>query len=248
MPLWESRRAGRGRRVRAGGNVSRGTAPAREPPAQERPVWRPPKLPPATVGRLSSVAGQNVPKAPGARSTWRAMPHLCPSVGRHGWAACCRPRRRQETGDVRPVPEALGHPGPLTTVRPAPVVEECPRPRWKKCNIPLMPCASALGGGGVSCVLSIDWFSIILYGHVQGPSKDGRACSRKHTTRRGCPDASGRGATMHRDDAPCLGRTVSGTHRRQGIRAVEPTKKGMRPRRNDLLAPRAGAGPGAQSR
>jgi hypothetical protein len=211
-----------------------------------------------------------------------------------GWAACRRPRRRQEMGDVRPVQEAPGHPGPLMTVRPAPVVEECPRPRWKKCNIPLMPCAPALGGGGVSCVLSIDWFSIILYGHVQGPSKNGRACSRKHTIRRGCPDASGRGApvrrraprhrrgsycrsdlgrrrrgigtpstcttnprrqrerrkderlqvprvssnrraTMHRDDAPCLGRTVSGTHRRQGIRAVEPTKKGLRPRRNDLL-------------
>ncbi len=232
------------------------------------------------------------------------MPHLCPSVGRHGWAACRRPRRRQGTGDIRPVPEALGHPGSLTTVRPAPVVEECQRPRWKKCNIPLMPCAPSLGGGGVSCVLSIDWFSIILYSHVQGPSRGGRACSRKHTIRRGCPDASGRGApvrrrdarhrrgsyfrsdlgqrqkgigtpstcttnprrqrerrkdgrlqvprvssnrraTMHRDDAPCLGRTVSGTHRRQGIRAVEPTKKGLRPRRNDLLRRERGGSGGS---
>jgi hypothetical protein len=47
--------------------------------------------------------------------------------------------------------------------------------------------------------------------------------------------SSNRRATMHWDDTPCLGRTVSGTHRRQGIRAVEPTKKGLRPRRNDLL-------------
>ena len=103
-----------------------------------------------------------------------------------GWAACRWPRRHHETGDVRPVPEALGHPGPLTTVRPAPVVEECPRPRWKKCNIPLMPCAPALGGGGVSCVLSIGWLPINPHGHVQGPSRGGRACSRKDASRRGC--------------------------------------------------------------
>lgn len=199
-------------------------------------------------------------------------------------------------GDGRrpPSPRSPRPSRPADDRAPRPRRGRMPRPRWKKCNIPLMPCASAPGGGGVSCVLSIDWFSIILYGHVQGPSKDGRACSRKHTIRRGCPDASGRGApvrrraprhrrgsyfrsdlgrrrrgtgtpstcttnprrqrerrkdgrlqvprvssnrraTMHRDDAPCLGRTVSGTHRRQGIRAVEPTKKGLRPRRNDLL-------------
>lgn len=157
-----------------------------------------------------------------------------------------------------------------------------------------MPCVPALGGGGVSCVLSIGSSSIILYSHVQGPSRGGRACSRKDAIRRGCPDASGCGApvrrrdprhrrcscfrsnserrrkgtgapftcttnprrqrerrkdgrlqvprvssnrraTMHRDDAPCLGRTVSGTHRRKGIRAVDPMKKGLRHRRNDLL-------------
>ncbi len=100
MPLWESARAGRGRRLRAGGTYLAAQHPHESPP--QRPVWRPPKLPPATVGRLSSVAGQNVPKAPGARSTWRAMPHLCPSVGRHAVGPGVAKRRAMSVQSKKP--------------------------------------------------------------------------------------------------------------------------------------------------
>lgn len=56
----------------------------------------------APGGRLSSVAGQNFPKAPGARSRWKAMPRLCPSVGRHAVGPGVTTRRAMSVQSQKP--------------------------------------------------------------------------------------------------------------------------------------------------